>query len=220
MLRARSTAKSFSGWVLRSMASDSWPSAKVTLMRLAPLTTCRLVRMVPLSTMTTPLPTPRSIVGPSALSLPSSPSVIRPTTRTTERATASKAFAEGAGRGFSSSEVRTAWSIWASVKGAGPLARRAFQSSKASTSSTTPPAHRRRSLRSAKAARRARRRGGGAGVSALVSGAAAAVTGVATLPGERPGERLYSGDLFIACFPPCPLPRPPRRRADAPWQQR
>ena len=36
------------------------PSAKVTLIFSAPATTCRLVRMMPLSTITTPLPTPRS----------------------------------------------------------------------------------------------------------------------------------------------------------------
>ena len=60
MVLARSTARSFSGCALSTTASDSVPSKKVTVMRLAPATTCRLVRMVPLSTMTTPVPTPRS----------------------------------------------------------------------------------------------------------------------------------------------------------------
>jgi hypothetical protein len=50
----------------------------VTRIFLAPLTTCRLVRIVPLSMMTTPVPTPRSTV-PDSLSLPSSPYVFRPT---------------------------------------------------------------------------------------------------------------------------------------------
>ena len=84
MVLARSTARSFSGCVLRTTASDSEPSKKVTRTFLAPLTTCRLVRIVPLSMMTTPVPTPRSTVPFSLLSLPSSPSVIRPTTRTTD----------------------------------------------------------------------------------------------------------------------------------------
>ena len=81
---ARSTARSFSGCVLRTTASESEPSKNVTRIFLAPLMTCRLVRIVPLSMITTPVPTPRSTVPFSLLSLPSSPSVIRPTTRTTD----------------------------------------------------------------------------------------------------------------------------------------
>ena len=89
MVLARSTARSFSGCTLSRTASDSVPSVKVTLMRFAPLTTCRLVRMVPLSMMTTPVPTPRSngempFVSLPFEALPSSPSVISPTTRTTD----------------------------------------------------------------------------------------------------------------------------------------
>ena len=45
-------------------------------MRLAPATTCRLVRMMPLSTMTTPVPSPCSFSCPSW-------SVTKPFTRTT-----------------------------------------------------------------------------------------------------------------------------------------
>ena len=55
-----------------TVASDSMPSANSTTMRSAPPTTCRLVRMMPLSTMTTPLPTP-SLTRSSASSLPPLP---------------------------------------------------------------------------------------------------------------------------------------------------
>jgi hypothetical protein len=53
------TARSFSGCTPITSASDSVPSAKVTWMRLAPCTTCKLVRMTPSSEITTPEPTPR-----------------------------------------------------------------------------------------------------------------------------------------------------------------
>jgi hypothetical protein len=90
---ALSTARSFSGCMLITTASDSWPLWKRTLMRLAPQTTCRLVRIVPLSRMTTPVPRLRFRARFSASSVPSSFSSIRPTTRTTEGAMASAAFA-------------------------------------------------------------------------------------------------------------------------------
>ena len=41
-----------------TVASDSVPSWKITVSFDAPATTCRLVRMMPLSTITTPVPTP------------------------------------------------------------------------------------------------------------------------------------------------------------------
>src|SRR6185503_19203189 len=53
---ACSTARSLSGCWLTIVASDSSPSANTTRTRPAPATTCRLVRIVPLSTITTPLP--------------------------------------------------------------------------------------------------------------------------------------------------------------------
>ena len=56
---ACSTARSFSGWVLMIAASDSRPSSNCTRTRLAPATTCRLVRITPLSMITTPLPVAR-----------------------------------------------------------------------------------------------------------------------------------------------------------------
>ena len=48
-------------------ACDSVPSAKVTVSDSLPATTCRLVRMTPLSTMTTPVPTLRSTSRPVAV---------------------------------------------------------------------------------------------------------------------------------------------------------
>lgn len=59
-LCACSTARSFSGCAPVMLAVVSSPSWKVMPMRSAPATTCRLVRMTPLSTMTTPVPMPRS----------------------------------------------------------------------------------------------------------------------------------------------------------------
>jgi len=57
------TARSSSGCSPTTVASDSSPSANTTFTRLAPATTCRLVRMVPLSTMTTPAADTRFDVG-------------------------------------------------------------------------------------------------------------------------------------------------------------
>ncbi len=51
------TARSFSGCTPTTVASDSVPSAKTTPSLSPPATTWRLVRMIPLSTMTTPVPT-------------------------------------------------------------------------------------------------------------------------------------------------------------------
>ena len=62
-------------------ASDSRPSANATSTRSAPATTCRLVRMMPLSTMTTPVPTPSTMCA-----FRSPARGPRPRTRTTERA--------------------------------------------------------------------------------------------------------------------------------------
>ena len=53
---ALSTARSCSGRAPMIRASDSSPVENMTFRRAAPLTTCRLVRMVPSSTMTTPVP--------------------------------------------------------------------------------------------------------------------------------------------------------------------
>src|SRR5690606_2964848 len=55
--RARTTARSCFGSSATTTASETWPSANSALIRSAPATTCRLVRIVPLSTMTTPVPT-------------------------------------------------------------------------------------------------------------------------------------------------------------------
>ena len=60
ILLACSTARSFSGCTPVIEALDSRPSEKMTLMWSAPDTTCRLVRMTPLSMITTPVPTPFS----------------------------------------------------------------------------------------------------------------------------------------------------------------
>ncbi len=65
---ACSTARSFSGCVPVTVAIDSRPSKKVTLIVSAPATTCRLVRITPLSTITTPVPTPRSSGSPGGAS--------------------------------------------------------------------------------------------------------------------------------------------------------
>ncbi|MPN22111.1 hypothetical protein SDC9_169494 [bioreactor metagenome] len=61
---ALSTARSFSGWLLITCASELLPSENCTSMRREPCTTCRLVRITPLSTTTTPVPSPRSTSVP------------------------------------------------------------------------------------------------------------------------------------------------------------
>ena len=53
---ARITARSFSGWMLTTLASDLLPSQNVTTQRSVERMTCRLVRMSPLAVITTPLP--------------------------------------------------------------------------------------------------------------------------------------------------------------------
>ena len=83
-LSALSTAKSFSGCALIITASLSWPLAKRTRIFLAPQTTCRLVRIVPLSMITTPVPKLRPIARCSGLFSPVSMSSIKPITRTTD----------------------------------------------------------------------------------------------------------------------------------------
>ena len=94
---ARSTARSFSGCTLTMAAGDSVPSAKVTVMDSASCTTCKLVRMVPLSMITTPVPTPRPIsAGPLRPFRPG----MSPSTRTSEGPTAAAARAACEGRVF------------------------------------------------------------------------------------------------------------------------
>ena len=80
-------------------------SARFTLR--APATTCRLVRMVPSSTMTTPVPRLRSIARCSASSSPLSLSSISPITHHRGRH-ASSGLGGGEGSGSPSSEWRTA----------------------------------------------------------------------------------------------------------------
>ena len=91
--------------------------------------------MVPLSMITTPVPTPRSRrrspffasrvgAAPGNSSSPSSPSVIRPSTRTTEPRTAFTAAVAVEGSGFSSSDWRTSASICLGLSAAGPVCRR------------------------------------------------------------------------------------------------
>ena len=63
MVFGRSTARSFSGWVPTICASLTKPLAKRTRTFFEPQTTCRLVRIRPLSTMTTPVPTLRPPCG-------------------------------------------------------------------------------------------------------------------------------------------------------------
>ena len=75
-----STARSCCGSTLISEAVDSVPSWKRTVTFLAPATTCRLVRITPLSEMTTPVP-PLDDGSPSS-EFSASPS---PRTCTTER---------------------------------------------------------------------------------------------------------------------------------------
>ncbi len=92
-----STARSFSGCSEITVASDSSPSKNVTFTLSAPATTWRLVRMRPLSTMTTPVPMPCSMSPyPSGSSR-------RPCTRTTDGRTASAARDATDGSGFVSS---------------------------------------------------------------------------------------------------------------------
>src|SRR6266850_1004498 len=95
---ACSTARSCSARWPMSCASDSCPSENVTWMRLAPLTTCRLVRMMPDSTITTPVPRCTSAL-PSAIPLvPSSPSSAIARTATTEgRIFSNASVADGLG---------------------------------------------------------------------------------------------------------------------------
>ena len=103
-LCACSTARSFSGWAPVMLALASVPSAKVTLTRSAPRTTCRLVRMTPVSTITTPVPVLRSTSLPRLV-------VVKPITRTTDGATASAARAAAEGRVWFSSVCSTAASM-------------------------------------------------------------------------------------------------------------
>ena len=53
---AWTTAMSFSGRLTTTIPSDVDPSAKVSLIAVAPATTCRLVRMSPASSTMTPVP--------------------------------------------------------------------------------------------------------------------------------------------------------------------
>ena len=85
--------------------SDSLPSSNCTRTRLAPATTCRLVRITPRLMITTPLPTARWKY--SSCSRPSP--IAR--TRTIEGRTAWYALIAGDGTIFVSSVRVTAWSM-------------------------------------------------------------------------------------------------------------
>jgi hypothetical protein len=85
ILCACSTARSFSGCTPVIVAVDSRPSKKVTLMLSAPETTCRLVRMTPLSTITTPVPTPRSTSSSPSWALRSGSTISCPKASTAGR---------------------------------------------------------------------------------------------------------------------------------------
>jgi hypothetical protein len=100
------------------VASASVPSENTTLSRFAPATTCRLVSIVPLSRITTPVPTLRSV----SLSVSSSPP--RPRTRTTEPLMTSYACAAREGSALVSSVRSTAasMSFWVSTRCAGTKA--------------------------------------------------------------------------------------------------
>ena len=129
ILWACSTARSCSGCTPVTVAVASSPSAKVTRMLSAPATTCMLVRMMPVSTITTPVPTPVS-TSPSSAAALSSLSVLfvlpgtrgdplpggcltllYPTTRTTDGATCATARAAGEGMVLLMSVCSTAASM-------------------------------------------------------------------------------------------------------------
>ena len=98
------TAKSLLGWVATTRASDSVPSAKVMSRRCDPQTTCKLVRIMPSSVITTPVPTPISSSCP--LCLGCGPKLC---TRTTEPATWSTAGRAGEGQPLSSNMRSKTW---------------------------------------------------------------------------------------------------------------
>ena len=63
---ARRTARSFSGCRITTWASDSVPSSEDHAHRAAFFTTCRQVRMIPVSVITTPVPSaPAAVLAPS-----------------------------------------------------------------------------------------------------------------------------------------------------------
>ncbi len=100
MALARSTARSCSACTPTTRASDTRPSKNSTFTRSAPCTTCRLVRMVPFSWITTPEPTPRSSSSSWSLSVP------MPYTFTTDGAMISAALRAGDGSGAFSRVLR------------------------------------------------------------------------------------------------------------------
>jgi hypothetical protein len=107
---ACSTARSFSGCRLMILASDSSPSANTTRMRPAPSTTCRLVRILPRLTITTPLPLARCRYS----SYSSASAVVR--TCTMAPCTAPNTLAAGEGRTCSASVRCTAASTSSFVR--------------------------------------------------------------------------------------------------------
>ena len=116
ILWACSTARSFSGCAPVIDAVVSRPSANTTLIVSAVCTTCRLVRITPLSTITTPVPTPCSISSAPGLG-----ALRYPVTRTTDGLTSAAARAAGEGSGVFSSVFSTAASMasWVSGRAAG-----------------------------------------------------------------------------------------------------
>ena len=133
MIFACSTARSCSGCTPMTTASDSRPSWNTTWMRFAPCTTCRFVKMMPVSTITTPVPLWLSALDCTSASGASGD----PRTWTTEGRMLSYASAAVGAGCFASSTFCTMASTSACVI---PLAGASIQRKSPRTNATATPA--------------------------------------------------------------------------------